>query len=154
MRAESRTAAYPLAALHQASWTDVSRSRGDLCGTPSQFAYPAAVGDYLTSVLALLAIPAVATHCRHAQPLVWLFNVVGTLDLINAITLATVHEAAPFMDLPIGSRYFGPRFARHALGRTQRDRPPMRFAVEREVVALLLPRRTCRPHIHGKRLGE
>ena len=66
-------------------------------GIPSQFADPAALGDFLTSVLALLANPAVATHWRHAKLLVWLFNVVGTLDLINAITLATVHEAAPFM---------------------------------------------------------
>jgi hypothetical protein len=29
--------------------------------------------------------------------LVWVFNVVGSLDLIDAITLATVYGAAPFM---------------------------------------------------------
>jgi hypothetical protein len=39
-------------------------------GIPSQFAYPAALGDFLTSVLALLAISAVATHWRHAKLLV------------------------------------------------------------------------------------
>jgi hypothetical protein len=38
--------------------------------------------------------------------LVWLFNVVGSLDLIDAITLATVYDAAPFM----GPAYWIPAF--------------------------------------------
>ena len=66
-------------------------------GMPSQFARPAAFGDLLASVLALVAIPAVAARARSAKLLVWLFNIEGTLDLINAIVLATVYEAAPFM---------------------------------------------------------
>jgi hypothetical protein len=45
----------------------------------------------------MIAIPAVATQARSAKLLVWLFNVVGSLDLISAITLATVYNAAPFM---------------------------------------------------------
>ena len=66
-------------------------------GIPSPFAYPAAFGDLLAAVLALIAIPAVATRARSAKFWVWLFNIEGSLDLIVAITLATVHDASPFM---------------------------------------------------------
>jgi hypothetical protein len=66
-------------------------------GIPQGFAYPAAVGDLLAAVLALVAVPAVVGRSRLARPLVALFNVVGTLDLIAAIALATIHGAAPYM---------------------------------------------------------
>jgi hypothetical protein len=75
-------------------------------GISTQFAYPAALGDFATSVLALIAIPAVAAGVRGAKALVWLFNIVGTVDLIAAIALATVYEAAPFM----GPAYWIPAF--------------------------------------------
>jgi hypothetical protein len=73
-------------------------------GIPPQFTHPAAYGDLLTAVLALLAIPAVASRARSAKVLVWIFNIVGSLDLIDAITLATVYDAAPFM----GAAYWIP----------------------------------------------
>src|SRR5215475_12859582 len=66
-------------------------------GIPQQFTYPAALGDLLAAVLALIAIPAVATRAKAAKPAVWLFNIVGSLDLINAIALATIYDAAPLM---------------------------------------------------------
>ena len=75
-------------------------------GMPPQFAYPAAFGDLLASMLALIAIPAVATQARSAKLLVWLFNIEGTLDLIDAIALATIHEAAPFMGPAYSSANF------------------------------------------------
>jgi len=75
-------------------------------GVPPQFAYPAAFGDLLTAVLALIAIPAVATGSRYAKLLVWIFNIVGTLDLMDAIALATIYNAAPFM----GPAYWIPAF--------------------------------------------
>src|SRR5882757_8743328 len=62
-------------------------------GIPPQFTYPAAFGDLLAAVLALIAIAAVVTKSRHARSLVGLFNVAGSLDLAAAITLATIHEA-------------------------------------------------------------
>jgi len=70
-------------------------------GLPPQFAYPAALGDLLTALLALAALLAGAP-----RPLVWVFNVVGTADLIAAITLATLHGAPPFM----GPAYWIPAF--------------------------------------------
>jgi hypothetical protein len=61
-------------------------------GLPAQFAYTAAFGDLLAAVLALAAIPSVARQARSARPLVWVFNVWGTLDLLAAIVLATRKE--------------------------------------------------------------
>ena len=75
-------------------------------GIPSQFTYPAALGDFLAAVLAVIAIPAVYQRTKIAKPLVWIFNVVGTIDLLNAIFLATYYEAAPFM----GAAYWIPAF--------------------------------------------
>ena len=40
------------------------------------------------------------------QSLVWIFNLVGTLDLIVAITLATIYQAAAYM----GAAYWIPAF--------------------------------------------
>jgi len=57
-------------------------------GMPAQFAYPAAFGDLLAAALAMAAILA-----RTPRPLVWIFNVVGTIDLLAAITLATIEGA-------------------------------------------------------------
>ncbi len=49
---------------------------------PDAFARPAAYGDLATSLLALAAI---ATLERPPGPIiVWLFNIVGTVDLLNA----------------------------------------------------------------------
>ncbi|MCD6040856.1 MAG: hypothetical protein K0R40_459 [Burkholderiales bacterium] len=70
-------------------------------GIPAQFAYPAAFGDLLTAVLAIASI-----LTRMPRPLVWTFNVVGTLDLLAAITLATVYGAPDFM----GPAYWIPAF--------------------------------------------
>ena len=66
-------------------------------GIPPQFAYPAAFGDLLAAVLAVTAIPAVAVNARFARLLVWAFNIEGTVDLITAIVLATIYDAAPYM---------------------------------------------------------
>ena len=75
-------------------------------GIPPRFAYPAAFGDLLAALLAVAAIPLVARNARPARLLVWLFNVEGTLDLLAAITLATIYRAAPYM----GAAYWIPAF--------------------------------------------
>src|SRR6266700_3860780 len=75
-------------------------------GIPQAFTYPAALGDLVAAALALIAIPAVVRRSRLARPLVGLFNIEGTLDLIAAITLATIYEAAPYM----GPAYWIPAF--------------------------------------------
>src|SRR5262245_12229436 len=75
-------------------------------GLAPEFAYPAALGDLVAAVLALIAVPAVAGRARVAKPLVWLFNVWGTLDLLTAIALATVYGANAYM----GAAYWIPAF--------------------------------------------
>ena len=70
-------------------------------GMPAQFAYPAAFGDLLTAVLAMTAI-----LTGTPRLLVWVFNVVGTVDLLAAITLATIYGAPAFM----GPAYWIPAF--------------------------------------------
>ena len=57
---------------------------------PEGFANPAAYGDLLTGVLALLALIALRTGWARALALVWLFNIVGTVDLLNALRHANV----------------------------------------------------------------
>jgi hypothetical protein len=105
---EPKTVLLPILLLHSLRHLGLMflAPGGVYAGIPSQFTYPAAFGDLLTAVLALIAIPALATDARSWKLLVWLFNIVGTLDLISAIGLATVYDAAPFM----GPAYWIPAF--------------------------------------------
>ena len=52
---------------------------------PPSFATPAAYGDLLTASLALLTAFALRLRPGWALPLVWLFNLVGIIDLLFAI---------------------------------------------------------------------
>jgi len=51
---------------------------------PRAFAMPTAYGDLAAAVLALLAVACLRGGGAAALPMVWLFNVVGMLDLIYA----------------------------------------------------------------------
>ena len=75
-------------------------------GLPAEFAYPAACGDLLTAIIALLTIPLLIRGSAMAKPVVWFFNIFGTLDLLSAITLATVYNAPVSM----GPSYWIPAF--------------------------------------------
>jgi hypothetical protein len=55
------------------------------------FAYPAAYGDLLAALLALLAVVALRWRWAIALPIVWIFNIAGTLDLLNAILQGLLH---------------------------------------------------------------
>ncbi len=75
-------------------------------GIPVEFARPAAFGDLTAAVLALLALAAVVTNSRAARPLLWIFNIEGTLDFLNAIVLSNKYGADPYM----GPAYWIPAF--------------------------------------------
>jgi hypothetical protein len=75
-------------------------------GMPPRFAYPAAIGDFITALLAMAALAVVVRERPAAMALVWLFNVFGTLDLALAITLATLYQAPLYM----GAAYWIPAF--------------------------------------------
>jgi hypothetical protein len=66
------------------------------------FAVPAAGGDYVTAVLALFAMVALHSRSSFGKPLAWIFNLVGTVDLIDAFVQAGRHHLSP--------TYFGAAF--------------------------------------------
>lgn len=70
---------------------------------PTTFANAAAYGDLASGLLAILCLLALRRPWRFALPLVWIFNVVGTLDLVNALRQA---EAVPHL----GVTWFIPTF--------------------------------------------
>jgi hypothetical protein len=49
------------------------------------FAVPAAYGDLIAAILALVATLALSARASWAIPIVWVFNVWGTADLFHAI---------------------------------------------------------------------
>ncbi len=49
------------------------------------FANAAAYGDLITGLLAIASVVALRGSWRFAMPLVWLFSLVGTVDLLNAL---------------------------------------------------------------------
>ena len=75
---------------------------------PEAFANPAAYGDLVTGVLALSALIVLRTGWAGALALVWLFNIVGTVDLLNA--LRHVNVAPDF-----GAAWYIPTFLVPAL---------------------------------------
>ena len=52
---------------------------------PSAFAAPAAYGDLVAAILAVVATWTLAAGTSFATPIVWLFNVWGAIDLLVAI---------------------------------------------------------------------
>jgi hypothetical protein len=100
-------------------------------GIPPQFAYPAAYGDLLAAILALISIAAVAVGHWSSRPLLWAFNVEGSLDPFAAITLATVYHASPYM----GAAYWIPALWVPAL------------LVTHYITFLILLRHWRRPHM-------
>jgi hypothetical protein len=75
-------------------------------GLPAQFAYPAAFGDLVTAIIAFATIPLVLRGSRLEKPMVWTFNIFGTVDLLAAITTATIYNAPVAM----GPAYWVPAF--------------------------------------------
>lgn len=51
---------------------------------PMGFGAETAYGDLLTAVLALLAVIALLNNAKISRTLVWIYSIVGTLDLLNA----------------------------------------------------------------------
>jgi hypothetical protein len=75
-------------------------------GLPLEFAYPAAFGDLITAIIAFVAIPLVLHGSGAAKPIVWTFNIFGTVDLLVAITTATIYNAPVTM----GPAYWIPAY--------------------------------------------
>ena len=74
---------------------------------PRDFAEPLAYGDLLAAALALASILALRAGLPFAMPLVWVFNVEGTLDLVN-VSLQGIAKNVTQYDL--GPAWFIPTF--------------------------------------------
>ena len=51
-----------------------------------RFAAPAAYGDLMAALLALIAITALLVKSKYAVLIVWIFNIVGFIDFLVAVT--------------------------------------------------------------------
>ena len=70
---------------------------------PTSFATAAAFGDLIAGILALIVLIALRNRWAGTMALVWLFNIVGTLDLLYALS----HEQA----VPhLGAAWYIPTF--------------------------------------------
>ena len=77
----------------------------------ARFSNPAAYGDLLAALLAFLATLALRREWRIASVLVWVFNIEGVLDLLNAVTQGLRFTE----DGDLGSTYFIPAIVVPAL---------------------------------------
>ena len=57
---------------------------------PDSFSVAAAYGDLLTSLLALLVLISLRSNWKGSLILLWLFNIVGTVDLLKALSQVEV----------------------------------------------------------------
>jgi hypothetical protein len=72
---------------------------------PREFAMPTAYGDLTAVILALLALAFVRAESVLALPMVWLFNIEGTLDLLYANFSTFKDNVDPAQ---LGASYFLP----------------------------------------------
>ncbi len=79
----------PLLLLHTFRFVGLAFLISGVTSAPldPRFANPAAYGDLLVALLAFLGIFALRQKWSIAIPLVWIFNVVGILDLLIAVML-------------------------------------------------------------------
>ena len=70
---------------------------------PAAFAQPVAFGDFITAILALLALAALGT--RTGTALTWVFNIFGTADLLFAFYLGS-RISLPDTPGLLGAGYF------------------------------------------------
>ncbi len=73
---------------------------------PPEFADPYAYGDFVSGLLAILALIALRGGWKAALSLVWLFNVVGTVDLLYAVVGGFIAGAQENM----GAAWYIPTF--------------------------------------------
>jgi hypothetical protein len=105
------SALMPLLVLHASRFLGMVFLVPSVAGgpLPSEFAVAAAYGDLLAALLAFASIAALRAGWAMAIPLVWLFNLEGTLDLINALAQGLRHQ------VQLGAAYYIPTVAVPAL---------------------------------------
>jgi hypothetical protein len=86
-RLDRKTALTPFLLFHGTRYIGLAFLISGVTAEPldPRFAGPAAYGDLLAAALALAALLALRLDWPIAIPLVWIFNIQGTLDLLNAL---------------------------------------------------------------------
>jgi hypothetical protein len=95
-------------------------------GLPSDFVHSLVIGDVLTAVLAMVSILALRRGARWAIASTWIFNVIGTLDLLKNV----VHG----MSIGVAD-YFGAAAVVPTMG------VPLMLAIHVWIFAVLVSRR-------------
>ncbi len=96
----------PLLLLHSFRYVGMAFLIPGVTSAPldPRFANPAAWGTLLAAVLALIALLALRLEWRLATAAVWVFNIEGTLDLMNALFQGNRYNS----DGDLGATYFIP----------------------------------------------
>jgi len=81
-------------------------------GVPRAFALQVAYGDLVAAVLALVSIAALRARASYAIALVWIFNIEGFADLLNALAQGIRLNVA---STPLGAAWYIPTYAVPAL---------------------------------------
>ncbi len=81
-------------------------------GVPRAFALQVAYGDLIAAVLALVSIAALRARASYAIALVWIFNIEGFADLLNALAQGIRLNVA---STPLGAAWYIPTYAVPAL---------------------------------------
>lgn len=105
--------------------------------TPAAFTVPGAVGDLLTVFLALVALWALRRGSRWTLLSLWTFNVVGTLDFINAFYLGISLDLTSYQ---LGATWFIPTML-----------VPAYIVVHALIFEILVRRSNELPHIRFER---
>lgn len=105
--------------------------------TPAAFTVPEAVGDLLTVFLALVALWALRRGSRWTLLSLWTFNVVGTLDFINAFYLGISLDLTSYQ---LGATWFIPTML-----------VPAYIVVHALIFEILVRRSNELPHIRFER---
>lgn len=88
-----REALVPLVVIHTSRFAGLSFLVPGVVSPslPSGFAAPAAYGDLIAAVLAVIAVWALTARVPWALPFAWIFNVWGAADLLNAFYQGEIH---------------------------------------------------------------
>lgn len=75
---------------------------------PSAFAAPAAYGDLIAAILAVISVLALSARASWAAAIVWVFGIWGSLDLLNAFYQGEIGVGIDARDL--GAAFYIPTF--------------------------------------------
>lgn len=56
------------------------------------FTIPGAYGDFITSIIAIISLLVLSYNIKYSLPLIWLFNIIGSLDLLNGIFIGATNN--------------------------------------------------------------